>query len=98
MEARMRRQPLRPIKQNESRTTYECGPVFYITAKAGGILADHTHIEAETLWIVEGRGKLQAGEETTEFEAPCILEIPGGIYHKFLPETDVNFIEQIHEG
>jgi mannose-6-phosphate isomerase-like protein (cupin superfamily) len=94
----MKNQPLKPIKQNESRATYECGPVFYIEAKAGGTLADHTHDEAETLWIVSGNGKIQVGEETTQFEAPCILEIPGGVYHKFLPVTDVNFIEQIHEA
>jgi mannose-6-phosphate isomerase-like protein (cupin superfamily) len=92
----MQPQPLKPIKQNESRITYECGPVLYIKARAGSILADHTHGEAETLWIVEGKGSIQVGEETTEFEAPCVLEIPGGIYHKFLPETDVNFIEQVH--
>jgi mannose-6-phosphate isomerase-like protein (cupin superfamily) len=89
-------EPLEPIKQNESRTTYECGPVFYISAKAAGILADHTHDEAETLWILEGKGKIQVGEETSEFSAPCILKIPGKTYHKFMPETDVNFIEQIH--
>jgi quercetin dioxygenase-like cupin family protein len=91
-------EPLKPIKQNESRTTYECGPVFYITAKAGGVLADHTHEEAETLWVLEGKGRIQVGEETTEFEAPCILKIPASVYHKFLPETDVNFIEQIHKA
>jgi mannose-6-phosphate isomerase-like protein (cupin superfamily) len=90
-------EPLSSIKQNESRTTYECGPVFYITAKAASILADHTHKEAETLWIVEGRGKIQVGEETADFKAPCIIKIPASVYHKFLPETDVNFIEQIHE-
>jgi quercetin dioxygenase-like cupin family protein len=94
----MKSEPLKPIKQNESRATYECGPVFYITAKAGGILADHTHDEAETLWIVSGKGKILVGDETTEFEAPCILKIPGSIYHKFMPITDVNFIEQIHSA
>jgi quercetin dioxygenase-like cupin family protein len=94
----MQAEPLKPTKQNESRVTYECGPVFYITATAGGILADHRHDEAETLWIVSGKGKIQLGDQTTEFEAPCVLKIPGGIYHKFMPVTDVNFIEQIHEA
>jgi quercetin dioxygenase-like cupin family protein len=92
----MTNEPLTPIKQNNSRTTYKCGPVFYITAKAGGVLADHTHDEAETLWILEGKGKIQVGEDTQEFEAPCTLKIPPGVYHKFMPGTDVNFIEQIH--
>jgi hypothetical protein len=31
----MQAEPFEPIKQNESRATYECGPVFYIEAKAG---------------------------------------------------------------
>jgi mannose-6-phosphate isomerase-like protein (cupin superfamily) len=90
--------PLKPIKENKARVTYQCGPVFYISAKAGGVLADHKHSEAETLWIVEGRGRIQVGEEISEFEAPCIVEIPSGVYHKFMPETDVNFIEQLHEA
>jgi quercetin dioxygenase-like cupin family protein len=72
--------------------------VFYIEAKTGGVLADHTHKDAETLWIISGKGQLQVGEETIEFASPCILKIPGGIYHKFIPKTDVNFIEQIHEA
>jgi quercetin dioxygenase-like cupin family protein len=92
----VKKEPLKPFKNNESRTTYECGPVFYITAKAGGVLADHIHDEAETLWILSGNGKIQVDEEVFGFEAPCILKIPGGVYHKFLPKTDVNFIEQIH--
>jgi quercetin dioxygenase-like cupin family protein len=79
----MQSNALEPVKQNDSRITYECGPVFYIKAKASSILADHTHGEAETLWIVEGKGSIQIGEETTEFEAPAYL--------KFQAEFIINF-------
>jgi mannose-6-phosphate isomerase-like protein (cupin superfamily) len=89
-------EPLDPLKENEARATYKCGPVYFIKARAGGVLADHTHDEAETLWIIDGKGSVLVGEKTTEFKGPCIIKIPGGVYHKFMPETDVNFVEQIH--
>jgi hypothetical protein len=31
-----------------------------------------------------------------DFESPCILKVPGDIYHKFMPTTDVNLIELRH--
>lgn len=93
----MSQQPFTDISANDARTTYKCGPVYFIEAKAGKILADHVHDAAETLWIISGKGKLEIADEVINFEAPCILKVPGGVYHKFLPETDVRFVEQKHE-
>ena len=90
----MKKEPLEPFAKNNARTTYKCGPVYFVQAEAGGTLADHTHDEAETLWIIDGKGKIQVGDDTAEFEGPCILKVPGGVYHKFMPATNVNFVEQ----
>lgn len=92
----MKEEPLTEIEHKLGRTKYTCGPVVYIKAEAGSTLADHTHDESETLWIISGKGKMQIDEETHEFEGPCILKVQGSIYHKFMPETDVDFIELRH--
>ena len=90
----MKNEPLTDVERKPGRTKYTCGPVVYIEAEAGATLADHIHDEPEKLWIISGKGEFLVGDKTHKFEGPCILEVPGGIYHKFMPETDVNFIEQ----
>lgn len=85
--------PLVEIEQKPGRTKYTCGPVVFIKAQAGSILADHTHEQPETLWIISGKGKFLVGEKTYGFEGPCILKVTSGVYHKFIPITDVDFIE-----
>jgi len=93
----MQVEPLDEIEHKPGRTKYTCGPVVFIEAEAGGILADHEHPESETLWIISGKGKMQVGNTTHDFKGPCILKVSGNIYHKFMPETDVNFIELRNE-
>lgn len=93
----MKQEPLEPTSDNETRTVYTCGSVFYIEAQAGHVLADHVHEQAETLWILEGRGKIQVGDQTYAFKAPCTLKIPGDTYHKLKTETGVRLIEQKHK-
>lgn len=90
----MQTEPFTEIEHKPGRTKYTCGSVVYIEAEAGGILADHTHPESETLWIISGKGKMQVGDTTYDFEGPCILKVPGNIYHKFMPETEVIFVEK----
>lgn len=85
---------LEPFDVNESRTVYDAGPVFYITAPKDAVLADHTHDEAETLTIVSGTAEIQIGEKVEVAKAPCVVKIPSGIYHKFTAKTKVDFIEQ----
>ena len=81
------------IEHKPGRTKYTCGPVVFIEAEAGATLADHVHPESETLWIISGKGKFLVGEKTYDFNGPCILKVPSATYHKFMPTTDVNFIE-----
>jgi quercetin dioxygenase-like cupin family protein len=92
----MKKEPFTEIEHKPGRTKYSCGPVVFIEAKAGATLADHIHPEPETLWIISGTGKMQVGEKMHDFESPCILKVPGDIYHKFMPTTDVNLIELRH--
>lgn len=86
--------PWQPFAKDEQKTAYKAGPVYFYEAKAGAVLADHAHKNAETLWIIEGSGQILIGNKTAEFEAPCIIEVPANVYHKFMPGTDVKFIEQ----
>ncbi|HSW79055.1 MAG TPA: cupin domain-containing protein [Candidatus Babeliales bacterium] len=80
------------MKQEDGVTIYKTGPVYFATASAGKVLADHTHKDAETLWIISGEGKIEIGSNTTEFKGPCVINIPSDQYHKFLAKTEVKFI------
>jgi quercetin dioxygenase-like cupin family protein len=88
---------LDPFVEDESKKSYKCGPVYFYEAKAGSVLADHSHEMAETLWIIEGSGEITIDEETEIFEAPCVIKIKASVYHKFMPKTDVKFIEHRHK-
>lgn len=88
---------LKPFVDDDQKKGYETGPVYYYEAKAGAVLADHTHETAETLWVIEGNGKIQIDDKTDEFEAVCRINIPANAYHKFEATTDVKFIELRHD-
>lgn len=88
----MKLEPLVPTKIENDVVIYPCGPVHYVAAKAGRILADHTHDEAEILWIISGSGEMIVANGKAEFTGPQTVHIPAGVYHKFLAKTDVNFI------
>lgn len=88
---------IKPFVDDGQKKGFEIGPVYYYEAKAGAILADHAHDMAETLWVMNGRGQIIIGESMINFEAPCEIQIPANIYHKFMPITDVKFIELRHE-
>jgi quercetin dioxygenase-like cupin family protein len=83
-----------PDQTNEKGQGFKAGRLFYYTTNPGAVRADHTHPEAETLWVIKGKAELQVGEEREVIEAPCMVEIPGNIYHKLTAITQTNFIEQ----
>ena len=80
------------VKQDERGTIFRCEPVNYIVRKKGTISADHTHEEAETLYLVEGKAELTIGKETKTVEAPVKVFIPEKEYHKLVSLTDIKLI------
>lgn len=83
---------IKVLKQDERGTIYRCKPVNYIVRRKDTISADHTHKEAETLYIVEGKVELTIGKETKHFEAPIKVFIPSNEYHKLVAITNIKLI------
>ncbi len=84
--------PIEILKEDKRGIIYRCGSVNYIVRKKGTTSADHIHEEAETLYLVEGKGKLTLGDETQEIEAPIKVLIPANKYHKLVAITDIKLI------
>jgi len=80
------------IKHDDRGLIYRCEPVNYIVRKKGTTSADHTHNEAERLYLVEGKVRLTIGNETKNIEAPIKVFIPQKEYHKLLALTDIKLI------
>lgn len=80
------------IKKDDRGTIFRCEPVNYIVRTKGTISADHTHPEAETLYLVEGEVEITVGNESQKVSAPITIEIPGGEYHKLFALTDIKLI------
>ncbi len=88
----MKTEPIEISKEDERGIIYRCDPVNYIVRKRGSISADHTHEEVETLYLIEGKGKLTIGGETEEIKAPIKVLIPANEYHKLVAITDIKLI------
>lgn len=52
----MKIEPIRILKQDKRGVIYRVKQVNYIARGKGTISAEHTHEEAETLYLVEGKG------------------------------------------
>lgn len=78
--------------QDDRGIIYRCEPVNYIVRKKGTISADHTHEEAETLYLIEGKIELTIDKGTETVEAPKMFFIPSNMYHKVVALTDIKLI------
>ncbi len=88
----MKTEPIKILKHDNRGIIYRVGQVNYIIRERGAISADHTHEEAETIYLVEGKGQLTIGEETKIIEAPIKVLIPSNEYHKLVAITDIKLI------
>ena len=88
----MKIQDIPIIKDDDRGKIYRCEPVNYIVRKKGTISADHTHEEAETLYLVEGEIELTIGEESTKVQSQKMFHIPANVYHKVIAITDIKLI------
>lgn len=93
----MKIQDIPVIKDDERGKIYRCEPVNYIVRKKGTVSADHTHDEAETLYLIEGEIELTIGEEMTKVEAPKMCYVPANVYHKVVASTDIKLIRGIND-
>ncbi len=90
----MKIEPIKIVKKDERGIIYKTGPANYIARKKGTISANHTHEEAETLYLVEGKVELTIGKETKTLEAPVKVAIAGNEYHKLVALTDIKLIRE----
>jgi quercetin dioxygenase-like cupin family protein len=83
---------IKVLKKDERGTIYRCKPVNYIVRNKDTVSADHTHKEAEMLYLVEGEVELTVGKETKKIKAPIKVFIPSNKYHKLIAITDIKLI------
>ena len=88
----MKIEPIKIVKQDNRGIIYRAGSVNCILRKKGTISANHTHEEAENLYLVKGKGELTIGKKTKEIKAPAKVFIPAGEYHKLIAFTDIVLI------
>lgn len=90
----MKVEPIKIVKQDARGIIYRAGSVNFIARRKGSISADHTHKEDETLYLVEGRGRITVGDETEKIKAPVKITIPAETYHKLIASTDIKLIRE----
>lgn len=82
-----------PVLKKDGRgVIYRCEPINYIVRKKGTVSANHTHEEAETLYLVEGKVELTIGKETEIVEAPKKFSVKPNEYYKVVALTDIKLI------
>jgi quercetin dioxygenase-like cupin family protein len=84
---------LKIIEQSNEVTAYDCGKVYYVRLKKGGILSDHNHSHQETVFLMEGEAEVILGDKIITAKAPVKLVIPPNIHHKFTAITDIIGLE-----
>ncbi len=84
---------LKIIEQYENVVAYDCGKVYYVEMKQGGIASDHTHAYKDIVLLMKGEVELTVGGTTQRIKAPKKIVIPPNVYHKFVALTDVIGVE-----
>ena len=71
----MKIEEIRITKKDERGIIYNCDKVGFIIRKKGAISADHTHQEAESLYLVNGEVEITVENETALMKAPSKILI-----------------------
>lgn len=83
-----------PIHWQDGRgIIYDCDKVKLIVRGKGTTSADHTHEQAEVLFLIDGEVVLTVGEKTENVKAPCRISLSPNIYHKLVALTDIKILE-----
>jgi len=79
-------------KEDERGIIYNCDTVGFIIRKKNTISADHTHNEAETLYLVQGEAELTVEDEVVVIKTPAKVVIGSNAYHKLVALTDIMIV------
>jgi quercetin dioxygenase-like cupin family protein len=88
--------PINIIKSDDRGIIYDCGTASFITRKKGTISANHTHNEAETIYLVRGEIELTIENETQIVKAPIMFKIGENVYHKLVALTEIDLVIYRH--
>lgn len=80
------------IKSDGRGEILDCGEVRAVLRKKGSLSADHSHEDAEVLYLLEGRAEITIGGRRGEVAGPSMIEIEENVYHKIIALTDVIFL------
>ena len=80
------------VKSDERGTIYDCDKINYLIRKKGTISSDHTHPEAENIYLIEGEIENTIGDKTEKLKAPVKIEVPPNVYHKIVALTDIKIL------
>ena len=89
----MKIEGIKIIKSDDRGTIYACGEANFISRIKGSISANHTHEQAEKLYLVRGEIELTIGDETQVVASPASFEVGSNIYHKLVALTDIELVE-----
>ncbi|MCK5413466.1 MAG: cupin domain-containing protein [Candidatus Pacebacteria bacterium] len=88
----MKIEKIKITKEDDRGIIYDCDKVGYIFRNKGTISANHTHEEAETLYLVQGKIELTIKNKTEIVKAPIKVRIEKNVYHKLIALTDIIII------
>lgn len=80
------------IKEDERGVIYDCDKLNFIKRHKGTVSANHTHKDAETLYLVDGTVELTIDKETKTLSAPLKIQIQSLQYHKLIALTDISLL------
>ena len=84
--------PIKYFKNDERGVILECGKSHFVARVEGSASADHTHQEAESLYLVKGKAEITIGGETETVEAPVWFVTKPNEYHKIVALSDIEMI------
>jgi hypothetical protein len=90
----MRIEALKFKKQTPDYTILDCNQSLYVEVRAAHNYNSQAREEGTTLDVMTGKGSVTAGDKTLEFEAPCVVNIPGGNDIKVHAEADLQIVER----
>lgn len=88
---------IKVVKSDSRSIIYDCGRSNFISRKKGSISANHTHHDAERIYLVKGEVELTIGDETQIIKAPIMFECGSNVYHKLVALTDIQLVYERYQ-
>lgn len=65
----------------------------YVTLKAGSVVPDHSHVNEQITYILEGQLRMTIGDEDCLLEPGAVHVIPSNVVHNATAITDCKLID-----